>query len=97
MATGDLAKFQDAATQHAKMFKKLVTEGKELRAFWDKLALPGAETATSPLINTDLANYATFCSILQDFCDNVAVSAADRRQVIERIATNPISVQVKIS
>lgn len=46
MATGDLALYQHAAREHAKMFKKLVT---------------------------------------------------DRRSIFERVATNPISVQVKIS
>lgn len=97
MATGDLALFQSAAVAHAKLLKKIVTEAKELRAFWDKTALPGIENATAPLANADLINYATLCSVLQDFCDSVAVSAGDRRQVIERIATNPISVQVKIA
>lgn len=97
MATGDLALFQSAAQAHAKMLKKLVTEAKELRSFWDKMALPGSETATLPVANADLANYATFCGALQDLFDNVAVPAADRRAVIERVATNPISVQVKIT
>lgn len=95
--TGDLASFQSAAQAHAKLLKKLVTEARELRAFWDKMALPGAETATGPLSNTDLTNYATLCSTLQDFNDNVLVPAADRRGVIERLATNPISLQTKIA
>lgn len=97
MATGDLAQFQTAAMAHAKILKKLITEAKELRAYWDKLGLPGSEAATAPLVNNDLINYATLCGILQDLADNVAVAAADRRGVIERLATNPISMQVKIS
>jgi hypothetical protein len=97
MATGDLAQFQTAATAHAKLLKKVITEAKELRSYWDKLGLPGAENAAAPLSNADLTNYATLCSMLQDFSDSVAVAAADRRGVIERLATNPISLQTKIS
>lgn len=97
MAVGDLAQFQTAAAAHAKLLKKLITEAKELRSFWDKIGLPGTESATAPLANADLTNYATFCTTLQDMVDNVAVAAGDRRAVIERLATNPISMQVKIS
>lgn len=91
MAAGDLQYFQNAAVVHAQNLKKLITQAKELRAFWDKMALPGSDTAQAPLANADLANYATLCSVLQDFADNAAVSAGDRRSVMERIATKPIS------
>lgn len=91
MAVGDLQYFQNAAVVHAQQLKKLVTQAKELRAYWDKLSLPGSETAQAPLVNNDLSNYATLCSVLQDLVDNVAVSAGDRRSVIERVAIRPIS------
>lgn len=91
MATGDLAKFQAAAQDHARMMKKVLDQAREIRTYWDKLGLPGGEVATTPLVNNDLINYATFCSILQDLADNVQVSAGDRRAVIERVASTPIS------
>ena len=91
MAAGDLVIFQSAAVNHAQSLKRLITQAKELRAFWDKIALPGAETATAPLSNTDLANYATLCNVLQDLMDNVAVTAGDRRAILERVATLPVT------
>lgn len=90
MATGDLAIWQAAAVLNAQRLKFLVAEAKQLRATWDKLALPGTETAAAPLANTDLSNYATLLNVLQDFMDNVSVAAADRRGVMERVATRPV-------
>ena len=87
MAAGDLAVFQTAAVEHARAFKRALHEAKMLLDLWDKLALPGSETAAAPLSNTDLTNYATLCAVLQDLADNVAVTAADRRGVIERVGT----------
>jgi|SRR6266853_2682438 len=92
MASGDLAKFQNSSIIHAQNLKKIITQAKELRAFWDKLALVSSpDTAAAPLLNSDLANYATLLQTLQDFADNVAVTAGDRRAIFERIATTPIS------
>ena len=91
MAAGDLAVFQTAAVEHAKKVKQLMHEAKMLRNYWDKIGLPGTETATAPLANADLINYATLCSALQDFADNVAVLPGDRRGVIERVATTAIT------
>ena len=92
MASGDLQYFHNAAVVHAQNVKKLVSQAKELRAFWDKLDLFNSlDTAQAPLVNNDLSNYASFCSVLQDLMDNVAVAAADRRGVVERVATTPVS------
>ena len=92
MAAGDLQRFQTDAVVHAQNLKKLVTQAKELRAFWDKLNLTASsDNAQAPLLGSDLANYATLCSSLQDFSDNIAVAAGDRRGIFERIATTPIS------
>lgn len=91
MAAGDLQYFQNAAVVHAQALKKVVTQARELRAFWDKLALPGGDTAQAPLINTDLINYATLCSTLQDYCNNLPIVAGDREAIIERIATRAVS------
>ncbi len=92
MAAGDLQNFQASAVLHAQSLKKLITQAKELRAFWDKLNLSGSsDSAAAPLINNDLANYATLCSALQDFSDNIAVAAGDRRGIFERIASTPVS------
>ena len=90
-STGDLAFFQTAAVLHAARLKQLVSDAKALRAYWDKIGLPGVESATNPLTNNDLANYATLLSTLQDYMDNVAVSAGDRRGVMERVATKPVT------
>lgn len=86
----DLESFQTAATLHAQRLKALTADAKQLRAHWDKLGLPGAASAAAPLTNDDLANYATLCSVLQDFMDNVSVSAGDRRGVMERVASKPV-------
>ena len=90
MATGDLAAFQTAAIAHAQKLKFLVAEARQLRAYWDKLGLPGSESATTPLATADLTNYATLVGVLQDLMDNVAVSAGDRRGVMERVATRAV-------
>lgn len=90
MATGDLAIFQTAAVLHAKRLKLLVEDARQLRAYWDKLALPGTESATAPLSNTDLTNYATLASALQNLMDGTLVTAADRRGVMERVATTAV-------
>ena len=89
-ATGDLAVFQTAAVLHAQRLKVLISDAKQLRAYWDKVGLPGAESATAPLATADLTNYATLLSTLQDMMDNVAVSAGDRRGVMERVATKGV-------
>ena len=91
MASGDLAKFQNSATILAQNLKKVITQAKELRSFWDKIGLPGTETAALPLTNTDLTNFATLLQTLQDFSDNIAVTAGDRRAIFERVATTPVS------
>ena len=90
MATGDLAIFQTAAVQHAQRLKLLLEDARMLRAYWDKLGLPAGESATAPLATADLTNYATLAGVLQDLMDNVAVSAADRRGVMERVATKAV-------
>ena len=96
MAANDLKIFQNNAAQHARDLKNLVTQGQELLSYWQKLDLsndangiPGE--VLSPLVKADLANYVNLCSALVDFCDNVQVSAGDRRGVIERVGTQPIS------
>ena len=90
MASGDLAVFQTAATLHAQRLKMLISDAKQLRACWDKLGLPAGESATAPLATNDLTNYATLAGVLQDLMDNVAVSAGDRRGVMERVATKAV-------
>lgn len=89
---GDLKQFRIAAVQHATDLKRLLTQAKELRDFWDKLNCVGsADAVDAPLVKADLDNYATLLGALKDFADNVAVAAADRRGIIERVGTNPVS------
>ena len=92
MAIGDLKQFHIEAVLHAKNLKKLLNQGKELRDFWDKTdCLNNADAVGAPVVKNDLINYATLLEKLKDFADNVAVSAGDRRAVIERVATTPVS------
>ena len=90
MATGDLAVFQTAATAHAQRLKILIADARQLRSYWDKLALPGAEAATAPLATADLTNYATLLGVLQDRMDNVAVAGGEGRGGMERVATRAV-------
>jgi hypothetical protein len=92
MAAGDMKHFVSAAADLAKDIKRVTNKAKELRDFWDKLDLLNNDDAIElPLTKGDMTNMATLCTALQNFCDNVAVTAADRRQVIERVGTQPFS------
>lgn len=87
-AIGDLNVYQQAAILLARRMKDVVSEAKQLNDFWIKLNL-GATTdiPAAPQDMNDLLLFQSFLGALANFMDNVAVTAGDRRQVIERMAT----------
>lgn len=93
MAAGDLGRVQIAAADLARDFKKLLRKAKELRDFYDKTGAGNCDESevAAPATKDAVLNFVTLCSAFQDFADDEAVSAADRRNVIERIANTPVT------